>query len=623
MKVPLAKIITDTEYAINGSKASSEKKEEARHRIAEHLKRITKRHSNSRRNLDLALQRDLQATRDFLKAHDHLLILKADKGNATVVMERAEYRNKILNLLQDESTYKVMKKDPTASLERKTNEVIKEMFEKKYIDFNLKRYLTCYDSVAPKIYGLPKIHKAHAPLRPIVSFIKAPTYRLSQFIAEILNNLKNDNINVRSSSILRERMKNINVDPDYSLVSFDAVSLFTAIPVSLALEVTKERWQELSDGGSTALDEEMFFRSLEMCLKNGYCQYEGEIYSQIEGVGMGSPLSPIIAELVLDKLFECIGANFDDKIKFMTKYVDDSLFYIHNSIFDDLLSCFNKFHQRLKFTYEKENNSTINFLDLSIMKRNDKFIFRQYSKPTHTGRFINFQSNQPLNCKVNTAINLKNTYLSNSDRIFHKEIINDLKSTLHVNGYPRSMINNVIKKHKKEPAPGTHVSQKKFFSIPYVGRSSMIIRKHLLRLDDKISISFSSHNTGKENLFSLTKDKTPKEKRSGVVYSIPCSDCPQKYIGETRQHLKTRVLQHEKDVRKGSDHTALSSHALETGHKFSFIETKIVGTENNDKKRKILEVVNILKEPNAVNFKTDSQGLSNVYTTLIRAYHNG
>ena len=82
--------------------------------------------------------------------------------------------------------------------------------------------------------------------------------------------------------------------------------------------------------------------------------------------------------------------------------------------------------------------------------------------------------------------------------------------------------------------------------------------------------------------------------------------------------MKARVSQHEKDVEKGKDHTALSSHALDTGHMFNFQGVTILGTENNEKKRKILEVINIVKNENAVNFKTDTRGLSNVYSSVIR-----
>lgn len=49
----------------------------------------------------------------------------------------------------------------------------------------MQKYLTHYDSIALKFYGLPKLHKADVPLRPITSFVKAPTYYLSRFLGTI------------------------------------------------------------------------------------------------------------------------------------------------------------------------------------------------------------------------------------------------------------------------------------------------------------------------------------------------------------------------------------------------------------------------------------------------------
>ena len=103
---------------------------------------------------------------------------------------------------------------------------------------------------------------------------------------------------------------------------------------------------------------------------------------------------------------------------------------------------------------------------------------------------------------------------------------------------------------------------------------------------------------------------------SGVVYSIPCSGCPGSYVGETRQPLKRRLSQHKNDIKNRKDHTALSRHALDSGHNFNFDEAKIVGREDNDKKRKILEVVNIIKNKKSVNFKTDTDGFAKVYSSI-------
>jgi len=101
------------------------------------------------------------------------------------------------------------------------------MRERGYTDKSFQKHLNRYDSVAPKFYGLPKIHKAGNPFRPVISFVRAPTYSLSQFLASILKNLGNYDMNVRSSQKFREMVWDMELDHDCIMVSFDAISLFT------------------------------------------------------------------------------------------------------------------------------------------------------------------------------------------------------------------------------------------------------------------------------------------------------------------------------------------------------------------------------------------------------------
>lgn len=140
---------------------------------------------------------------------------------------------------------------------------------------------------------------------------------------------------------------------------------------------------------------------------------------------MGNPLSSIISKLVLDDLFKKIATKFDGSIKFMTKYVDDSLFVIQDSIFDELFTFINKFHNHIQFTYEK-SCSNINFLDVSIFRAtNNSIKCCHYKKPTYTGRIIHFLSHQPYHYKFNTACNLKEKWLKVSAPEFHHKLIGE------------------------------------------------------------------------------------------------------------------------------------------------------------------------------------------------------
>ena len=84
-------------------------------------------------------------------------------------------------------------------------------------------------------------------------------------------------------------------------LSFDVVSLFTKVPIDEALQVVSTALQNdssLSD--RTAIPIETICNLVELCLKSTYFQFENNFYKQIEGASMGSPLSPVIANLYME-----------------------------------------------------------------------------------------------------------------------------------------------------------------------------------------------------------------------------------------------------------------------------------------------------------------------------------
>ena len=114
-----------------------------------------------------------------LKNDNNIVILPADKGRVTVVMDKTDYFDKMDALVNDEQTYEELKRDPTPALQRKLNSKILTL--KKTDAFDTQRYyqLRCSVPQPPKLYGLPKLHKPGIPMRPIVSFCGFPTLYVS------------------------------------------------------------------------------------------------------------------------------------------------------------------------------------------------------------------------------------------------------------------------------------------------------------------------------------------------------------------------------------------------------------------------------------------------------------
>ncbi|GJQ78610.1 hypothetical protein Trydic_g11718 [Trypoxylus dichotomus] len=116
-----------------------------------------------------------------LKQDESLTIIQAGKGNATVIINTEEYKQKIKMLLKPQ-TYVTRQRDPTSSVLRETNRLVKVSS----LPHDAKKQVTVTKALPPGLYGLPKIHKRDVPLRPIVSAIGTPTYLLAKHLTILL-----------------------------------------------------------------------------------------------------------------------------------------------------------------------------------------------------------------------------------------------------------------------------------------------------------------------------------------------------------------------------------------------------------------------------------------------------
>ena len=125
-------------------------------------------------------------------------------------------------------------------------------------------------------------------------------------------------------------------------------------------------------------------------LKNTTFKFGDFYFKQINGVAMGSPLAPALAEVFLRNLenkFINIPLN-PLKILFYYRFVDDIFVILPEDIDENVfLNNFINFHKNLKFTFEKEVNGTLSFLDVSISKNNERLLTSWYRKPSNTLTF--------------------------------------------------------------------------------------------------------------------------------------------------------------------------------------------------------------------------------------------
>ena len=107
----------------------------------------------------------------------------------------------------------------------------------------------------------------------------------------------------------------------------------------------------------------------------------------------------------------------------------------------------------------------------------------------------------------------------------------------------------------------------KYISTPYIKGASKRIQRILKPFD--LYLSNPASNTVKCQLIHL-KDKVATHDKCGVVYKIDCMDSANRDIGETGCNLKTRIKEHQKDIRQGKLKTQVQKHFQENSLNFLF-----------------------------------------------------
>lgn len=357
-------------------------------------------------------------------------------------------------------------------------------------------------------------------------------------------------------------------------------------------------------------------------MNNSYFSFNNKYYLQISGMPMGSPLSPILANIIMDFCLDNILKVLPFKFSFIHKYVDDIICALPECEISSTLDIFNSFHPNIQYTIEVEVDRSVPFLDTKVC-RDDKnnILIDWYRKPTNSGRFLNYYSNHPIKQKINLVLAMKDrvtkishpSLLHNNLRLLSQSFVN--------NGYPKYLVQKLLyntptlsRPTVANDAAGESGRVIKYFRFPYIH----MVSERISRTIASESIKFGFYNCNPiRRYFSKLKDKTNTALRSNVIYSIPCRNCEQVYIGQTSTWLKTRISTHKSDINTKKERCALSLHINKNKHTANFDNVKIIRSVKNKKSREFLEMVEISKNNNAMNFRSDISGLSSMYAFLL------
>ena len=114
-----------------------------------------------------------------------------------------------------------------------------------------------------------------------------------------------------------------------------------------------------------------------LCTKNVHFTFDKDIYKQTDGVATGSPLDPVLADIIMIimiKLQNIMVPTLSNHLYFWRRHVDDTFTFVKEESIAFSLEQLNSYHPNLQFTYELENVGRLSFLDVLVIRQsNNRF----------------------------------------------------------------------------------------------------------------------------------------------------------------------------------------------------------------------------------------------------------
>ena len=557
-----------------------------------------------------------------LKAANGITIRRADKTPALVLINTDKYFNKLDDILADDTKFKKITRNPVDSIKKEANDIIDRVNS---LSTSTKLTKIKGDFEPGYIYGNIKTHKTGNPLRPIISQVPTATYHLAKQLNSILTPYIPGQHRVKSSAEFLHLIKDTPATGTIS--SLDVESLFTNVPVPETIDLICERVYRNNDTPTLQIPEDALRRLLEICTMSApFTTHRGHLYTQIDGVAMGSPLGVFFADFYMGVVEERVFQH-TPKPTIYCRYVDDT--FVKTSTqeeADHLKEAFER-HSALRFTTEKSNGGTLPFLDISVHQdvSTNKISTDVYRKGTNLGLCLNGQSECPerykdstINAYLRRAITHCSTWSATSAEI------NKASQILVNNGFPNRRIEHLTKKiinkwyngdfdklHDNEPHRQLRLFYKNQYHPSYKHDEKAlrdILKDNLKPTNDddevKLVIYYKNRKTSSLIMKNNLAPKQEMIKQRNVVYQYRCpvQGCSHDYIGMTTTRLSKRISCHVQEGAINNHMKRLHNRRPTRDELIQAIE--ILDHEPDNRRLRFLEALHILEKKPTIN-KTD------------------
>lgn len=231
------------------------------------------------------------------------------------------------------------------------------------------------------------------------------------------------------------------------MISFDVTSLFTKVPLDEAMEaITEKLTSDETLDKRTPLSMRELCQLMNLCLRSTYFQFRDAFYEQLEGATMGSPLSPVVANLYMEMFEEKALRSATLRPRMWVRYVDDTF-----AIWPHGTEELNRFHDHLndqhpaiQFTREEEADKRIPFLDTLVEQTGSVIKTSVYRKPTNTDHYIHYSSHHQRRVLRGTLCSMRDRAHNLCRDIAVEDELTHLTRVFESNGYPSTFIRQVL-----------------------------------------------------------------------------------------------------------------------------------------------------------------------------------
>ncbi|XP_073448827.1 uncharacterized protein [Aquarana catesbeiana] len=350
-------------------------------------------------NLSLAQQ---SALKNLMEKED-LVIKPSDKGGNVVLMNREDYINMCLHILNNQEWYQQVPAQKLIEARSNYLTIIDQAYQQGLIDKDTREFLEVKWPITPTFYSLPKVHKniVNPPAHPIISGIGSHTQTASQYVDGYLRpHVTSLPSYLKDTLDLLKILEGLTIPQGAILAAIDIEALYSSIPHTKGIEVVSEFLRE-RDTNSWELGQ-FIILLLERILTNNMFLFNGVTYLQVQGVAMGTSCAPSYANLYLGgwerTLFSSEGASmYLRHILLWRRCIDDVLLIWTGStnLLSDFMEFLSQNNFNLKFTIQSDAIS-IPFLDLRLVLKEDGSVFSTlYRKETAGNTILHFSSSHP------------------------------------------------------------------------------------------------------------------------------------------------------------------------------------------------------------------------------------